>query len=110
MKLQNCDRNGCFDLRGNHIRYERILREHRCVCGASLSTSPIMMDYVVQSYRLICAECGEVSEVAHYNTDPQGTQDAAEVMDNLPAGLRALLVDEETAPDLTVEEIVNLLY
>lgn len=110
MKLQNCDRNGCFNLRGNYIRYERVLREYRCMCGASLSTRPVMADYVVQSYRLICADCGDVTEVVHYNAVFQEALTAAVVMENLPADLRALLADDEGAPDMTVEEIVNLLF
>lgn len=109
MKLQNCDRNGCRTLRGNHIRYEHLTREYRCECGKSLSLQPIMDNYLVVGYRVICKECGEIDSVLHYNEVFRQTLEGDEVLDSLPEKFRAMLVSDDE-PALDLESITETLF
>jgi len=108
MKIQNCDRNGCYTLRGQYLRYEHIIREYRCQCGRSLSQVAVSQDYVVTHYRLICQDCGEIDDIIHYNTDFERMQEAAEVLNNLPPEFAALIVPDKEPDNL--QDIINVLF
>jgi len=107
MKIKNCDRDGCYNLRGQYLRYERILREYRCQCGRALSQVPVSSDYVVIRYRIICQDCGETDTITHYNVAFFEAVDAAEVVDNLPEEYRALI--KEASP-IDIDLLTEILF